>query len=75
MVFDNIKNANLYFTLNPKFETAFNFIKKAVKEDLPIGKYEVEGEEIYAVVQEYDSKISENAKFVLLIMALQFMRS
>lgn len=61
MIFDTLKNCELYFGLNDKFQQAFDFIKLAVAENKPIGKYEIDGDSLYASVQEYDSKL--DAKF------------
>lgn len=63
MIFDNIKNCEMYYAVNSKFEKAFDFIKKAVAENYEVGKYEIDGKEIYAMVQNYDSKLKENCKF------------
>ncbi len=63
MIFDNIKNCEMYYGVNSKFEKAFEFIKKAIEENLEIGKYEIDGKEIYASVQNYDSKLKENCSF------------
>lgn len=62
MIFDNIKNCSLYYGSHKNFEKAFDFIAKAVKEDLPVGKYEIDGTDLYASVQEYLSKDFETAK-------------
>ena len=63
MIFDNIKNCKMYYGVNPKFQKAFAFIQKAVEEKFEVGKYEIDGKEIYASVQNYDSKLKENSKF------------
>ena len=63
MIFDNIKNCKLYYGINPKFEKAFAFIKKAIEEKIEVGKYEIDGEEIYAIVQNYDTKSKETCVF------------
>ena len=62
MVFDSIKNCATYYGMHKNFEKAFNFIKKAVEENLAVGKYELDGKELFASVQEYDSKTDEQAK-------------
>ncbi len=41
MVFDNLKNCELYYGMHPRFREAFDFIKKATAENLEIGKYEI----------------------------------
>ncbi len=62
MVFDNLKNCELYFGMHPRFREAFDFIKKAIADDLPAGKYEIDGKELWASVQEYTSKLEAEAK-------------
>ncbi len=62
MVFDNLKNCELYYGMHPRFKEAFDFIKKAVVENLAAGKYEIDGKELWASVQEYTSKLTTEAK-------------
>ena len=62
MVFDSLKHCEQYCSLHPLFEKAFDFIKRAEKEDLPVGRYELEGERLFALVQEYTSKTPEAAR-------------
>ncbi|MBR5472526.1 MAG: YhcH/YjgK/YiaL family protein [Clostridia bacterium] len=62
MVFDNIKNCELYYGMHPRFREGFDFIKKAIAENLPDGKYEIDGKELWASVQEYTSKLESEAK-------------
>ena len=62
MVYDSIKNCKTYYGMHKNFEKAFDFIKKAVSENLAVGKYELDGKELFASVQEYDSKTDEQAK-------------
>ncbi|MBE5821159.1 MAG: DUF386 domain-containing protein [Clostridiales bacterium] len=63
MVLDKLNNSNMYYVLNDKFENAFEFIKKATKENLPVGKYEIDGDNLYGLVQEYTTKLEEEGKF------------
>lgn len=62
MVFDNLKNCELYFGMHPRFREAFDFVKKAIAENLSAGKYEIDGKELWASVQEYTSKLESDAK-------------
>lgn len=55
MVLDNIKNCEIYYGMHPEFKKAFDFIKKAVEEKYEIGRYEIDGEKMYALVQVYDT--------------------
>lgn len=55
MIVDKIVNLGLYFN-GGKFCKAFDYIRQSNLQDLPVGKYEIEGKEIYALVSEYNSK-------------------
>ena len=59
MIIANLKNSNLYYGVNPGFETAFKFLERAAVEDLPVGRYELDGDRVYAMVQSYETKPSE----------------
>lgn len=63
MVFDTLKNCEFYYGLHKNFEKAFDFIKKVEKENLPAGRYDFGGEDIYGLVQEYDTKDPKEHKF------------
>ena len=63
MIFDNMKNCEKYYGVHPKFEKAFEFIKKAIDENMEVGKYEIEGENLRASIQCYDTKLAENSMF------------
>ncbi len=60
MVFDNIKNAEIYYGMHKNFKAAFEFIKKAVAENLPTGRYELDGDNLYAPISEYDTNPEGN---------------
>lgn len=62
MVFDNLKNCELYYGMHPRFKEAFDFIRRAIAENLPVGKYEIDGKELWASIQEYTSKLYDDAK-------------
>jgi YhcH/YjgK/YiaL family protein len=55
MIIDTLKNAALYAGLGEKFAAGFAFLSRAVAEDLAPGKYEIDGDAIYASVQEYET--------------------
>lgn len=50
MIFDNIKNAEKYYELLPFLRKAFDFLPAIA--DLPCGKSEIDGENVYASIQE-----------------------
>lgn len=63
MILDNIKNSKKYESINKNFEKAFEFLNRDDLETLDIGKYEIDGENVFAMVQEYETKDLENAKY------------
>ena len=62
MIKDNLTNCAIYYSANKNFEKAFDFIKTAIKENYPVGKYEINSKDLYASVQEYTSKLPCDAK-------------
>jgi YhcH/YjgK/YiaL family protein len=63
MILDNMMNCKKYEALNRNFEKAFEFLKREDLGTLPVGKYEIHGENVFAMVQEYETKDLENAKY------------
>ena len=64
MISANINEAMLenYKKLHPRFDVAFKALKRLVEENAEVGKYEIEGSDVYAMVQEYETKpISEKS--------------
>ena len=62
MIADTLQHASLYEALHPLFSAAFAFIRQAEQENLPAGRYELDGSCLYANIQEYSTKSSENAR-------------
>jgi YhcH/YjgK/YiaL family protein len=60
MIFDNIKNAQTYFELGDNFKKAFEFLQN--KDLSRLGKYEIEGDNIYVNIQEYQTKLPQEGK-------------
>lgn len=63
MIFDSLQNALAYEGMHPRFRDAFAFIARATREDLPAGRYELDGDKLFATIQEYDTKVSADARF------------
>lgn len=55
MVLDTFINREKYFKMDAKFEKAFAFLEDSIGKNLSPGKYEIEGDEIFASVQEYET--------------------
>ena len=63
MVTDNINNAHLYYSIHKNFKTAFEFLRNYDPENVPPGKYEIDGSEVYAMVQNYQPKPQKDGKW------------
>lgn len=57
MILDSWKNKKYYVNLHPLFGTAFSYIEECMKETVPTGTYEIKGRELFAKVQEYESRM------------------
>ena len=56
MITDVIENAALYKKVNAKFERAFEWLQTTNLGEIEKGKYEVDGESIFAIVNEFETK-------------------
>lgn len=56
MIIDNLTNSFQYRNIQPGFAEGFDFLKKAVEDNLPSGRYEINGSNVFAFIQEYTSK-------------------
>ena len=55
MIVDVIKNRNTYLKMGDKFNKAFEFIENYMINELPIGRYTILDEDVYAMVQSYET--------------------
>ena len=62
MIFDSLKNSELYNSINPRFARAFEYLKNTDLAALEAGKHPVDGDRIFVNVQERDLKKPEDAK-------------
>jgi YhcH/YjgK/YiaL family protein len=52
MIIDNLTNAEKYFCIHPLFAKAFAYIKLQNLETIDAGRYEIEGDELKAIVSD-----------------------
>ncbi|MCW3464558.1 YhcH/YjgK/YiaL family protein [Chitinophaga nivalis] len=55
MILDTLQNAPLYYGLGPAFVRAFEYLTQTDFTTLEKGKYAVAGDDIFAIVNEYDT--------------------
>ncbi|MFR3727277.1 YhcH/YjgK/YiaL family protein [Lacrimispora sp.] len=65
MIFDSAKNLDFYRNLgvDGRYAKAIDFLKNTDLENLAPGKYEIDGKNVFANVQEYTTVPWEEAKF------------
>ncbi|MBA6153214.1 YhcH/YjgK/YiaL family protein [Gelidibacter maritimus] len=56
MILDKIENANLYKSIHPGIKKALNYIENTNFNDLPMGKHEIEGNDLFVIFKEYATK-------------------
>ncbi|WP_068472372.1 YhcH/YjgK/YiaL family protein [Saccharicrinis aurantiacus] len=62
MIIDSLDNVKHYRYLNDRIKKAFEFLEEIDFETIEPGKYNVEGDEIFAIVSEYNTKKKEDAR-------------
>lgn len=55
MILDLLHNAPLYYSLGPRFKTALEYLKQTDFTNIEKGKYEIDGANLFAIVNEYDT--------------------
>jgi len=63
MVFDQLKNAHLYFPLGERIAKALQYLANTDFKNVEPGTYEIDGENIFAIVQLYNTKPSSITKW------------
>ncbi len=63
MIIDRINNARLYYSVHKKFKHAFDYLEQIDINTIPAGRYEIDGGNLYALVQEYNTKLKEQGKW------------
>lgn len=63
MVLDNIENAPFYYKLGPGIEAALKFLQNTDLEQLAPGRYEIDGDRVYAIVREFELTLRNDAQW------------
>lgn len=65
MILDNIQNMEQYSMVHPLFRKAFGAIRELVEQNAPVGRYEIDGNKVFALVQEYEPTPKDEKLFEL----------
>ncbi len=56
MIFDKIENRALYSEINARIKAALNYISSTNLDSIKLGKHIIDGDNIFALVNEYETK-------------------
>ncbi|MFA5330223.1 MAG: YhcH/YjgK/YiaL family protein [Prolixibacteraceae bacterium] len=62
MILDKLENTALYSGISENLGKGFEFLKNTDLNNLEIGKYEIEGKNVFALVSEYETKKAEDCR-------------
>lgn len=62
MIIDKLSNSHLYSGLGERINKAFDYLKNNDFSQMELGKYEIDGEDIFALVNEYNTKDESEGK-------------
>jgi YhcH/YjgK/YiaL family protein len=63
MILDRIENGALYHNVHKRFKSAFEYIGALDIRTIPVGRHEIDGANMYALVQEYNTKLKDEGKW------------
>ena len=64
MIFDDLKNISFYKGIHPNLDKAIDYLYEHRKDSFELGKYDIDGDKVFLVVQEnssYGSRIKDEA--------------
>jgi len=62
MIIDKFENADLYKNLSERIKKSFDYIMQTNLKELQPGKYEIDGNNIFALISEYETKSESEGK-------------
>ena len=63
MIYDKLENLEIYSNISEKMQMAINYIMSTDFSKMKVGRYELMGKEVYAIVNEYTTKVKEEVKW------------
>ena len=62
MIYDHISNAATYTGVSASIKKGLDYLVNTDLESLEVGKYEIDGSDVFVLIQEYQANALENAK-------------
>ncbi len=63
MIYDNLKNAQIYFPLGEKIQKALTYLQTTDFSTIAPGTYDIVGTDVYAIISEYNTKPLSSGKW------------
>jgi YhcH/YjgK/YiaL family protein len=62
MILDKLENASVYASISKNLKKGFEFLQSEDLKSIPPGRYDIDGNVVFALVSEYDSKNPEDCR-------------
>ena len=63
MIIDALANMDFYKNLNESLYKGLRFLRETDLAALPVGRYEIDGDAVFALVQEYETHLPEECRW------------
>ncbi len=63
MIYDQLSNSALYQSIHPRLKQAFDYLRSTDLDTLSPGRFELDGNTLFVLVQEYEPKPVEQGKW------------
>lgn len=73
MILDSWKNRSYYLNAHPLFSEAFAYIEECLERIIVTGTYEIKGQELFAKIQKYETRIEGQLEVHNKYIDIQFM--
>lgn len=65
MILDSLKNSAQYEALHPRFKTVFDYIKSHDLASMECGRYSIDSDDVFVVIQEWELRDKSQARLEL----------
>jgi YhcH/YjgK/YiaL family protein len=59
MIYDHLSRSALYHSISPRLASAFTALRDGKLNDAPLGRHDIDGDRVFALVQSYEAKPRE----------------
>ena len=63
LILDKLSNARMYDHLHPRLAKGLQFLLENDLDSLEVGTYPIEEDNVFVMIQEYDTKLPEDCRF------------